>query len=64
MDMLDDLKSLLMKSRKEAREEVLLGLANMAGEVEEMVKDEMVKSEGFEWGVEIGFHAIPSMKWV
>jgi hypothetical protein len=23
-----------------------------------------MKTEGFAWGVDVGFHAIPSMKWV
>jgi hypothetical protein len=27
-----------------------------------MVKDEMVKTEGFCWDVWVGFHAVPSMK--
>ena len=28
----------------------------------EMVMDEMRKTEGFEWDVQVGFHAVPSMK--
>ena len=35
----------------------------MAEEVEEMIKDEMMKTEGFTWGVHMGFHAIPSMRY-
>lgn len=34
----------------------------MAGEVVEMIRDEMMKTEGFTWGVDLGFHAIPSMR--
>jgi hypothetical protein len=58
----DDLKSLLLKTSGDAREQVIGALAEAAGEVEEMIRDEMVKTEGFEWGIDIGFHAIPSMK--
>ncbi|WWC58533.1 uncharacterized protein I303_101076 [Kwoniella dejecticola CBS 10117] len=64
LDSLDDLKSLLLKTSPAAREEILQDMANMASEVEEMIRDEMLKSEGFEWKVDIGFHAIPSMKHV
>jgi len=39
-------------------------MAVMAREVEDMIKDEMMKTEGFVWGVDVGFHAIPSMKHV
>jgi aprataxin len=39
-------------------------MRSMAGEVVEMIKDEMMKTEGFIWGVDLGFHAIPSMKYV
>lgn len=28
----------------------------------EMIKDEMLKTEGFEWGIQVGFHAVPSMR--
>jgi aprataxin len=64
LDALDDLKSLMLKPGDEAREEIFLAMKNMAREVEEMIKDEMMKTEGFAWGVDVGFHAIPSMKWV
>ncbi|WVQ97221.1 hypothetical protein IAU59_004331 [Kwoniella sp. CBS 9459] len=62
LESLDDLKSLLLKCSREAREEVLTAMANMAREVEEMIRDEMLKTEGFEWKIDVGFHAIPSMK--
>ena len=62
LDVLDDLKSLLLKAGAEQREEVINTMAEMAGEIEEMIRDEMVKTEGFEWKIDVGFHAIPSMK--
>jgi aprataxin len=27
-----------------------------------MIRDEMMKTEGFTWGIDLGFHAIPSMR--
>lgn len=62
LDHLDDLQSLLLKPSAEVREEVITAMMNTAREVEEMVRDEMVKTEGFEWKVDVGFHAVPSMK--
>lgn len=62
LEALGDLKSLMLQPGSEAREEVFMALKNMAREVEEMIKDEMMKTEGFTWGVDVGFHAIPSMK--
>ena len=62
LDALDDLKNLLTKTPRDVRDEVIRAMAEMAGEVEEMVRDEMVKSEGFDWRIDVGFHAIPSMK--
>lgn len=62
LDALDDLKSLLMRGGIEPREEVINAMADTAREVEEMVRDEMIKTEGFEWRIDVGFHAIPSMK--
>lgn len=61
---LDDLRSLLTKTGREAREQVISQLAETAREVEEMIRDEMVKSEGVEWKIDVGFHAIPSLKLV
>lgn len=61
---LDDLRSLLNKAPRSAREVVIGQMADMAREVEEMIRDEMVKSEGVEWKIDVGFHAIPSLKWV
>jgi aprataxin len=63
IDCLHDITSLL-NAPKEVRKEVVQAMRSMAGEVEEMVKDEMMKTEGFTWGVDMGFHAIPSMRYV
>lgn len=61
---MDDLRSLLLKPSREAREQVINALADAAREVEEMIRDEMVKEEGVEWKIDVGFHAIPSLKLV
>jgi aprataxin len=62
LDHLDDLKSLLLKPSADYRDEVIRAMVDTAREVEEMIRDEMVKTEGFEWKVDTGFHAIPSMR--
>ena len=59
---IDDLRGLLTKTSGDVREQIIGEMSDMAREVEEMIRDEMVKTEGFEWGIDIGFHAIPSMK--
>lgn len=41
---------------------VLESLHQASLEVVEMIRDEMLKTEGFEWGIEVGFHAVPSMR--
>ncbi|WWD17963.1 hypothetical protein CI109_102408 [Kwoniella shandongensis] len=64
LEALDDLKSLLLKADRRAKKEVLRAMADTAREVEEMIRDEMLKTEGFEWKIDVGFHAIPSMKHV
>ncbi|ORX40131.1 HIT-like domain-containing protein [Kockovaella imperatae] len=61
LDHLDNIKSLL-KAPRDVRKAVLDSMGETAREVEEMIKDEMIKTEGFEWGVNMGFHSIPSMK--
>ena len=61
LSQLDDLRSLLRAS-PDIKQGVLDSLGETAEEVVEMIKDEMNKTEGFEWGVNIGFHTIPSMK--
>jgi aprataxin len=62
LDAFDDLRSLL-KTSPDIREQVIDAMADTAREVEEMIRDEMIKTEGWEWRVDIGFHAIPSMKY-
>lgn len=63
---LDDLDSLstVMLRTGQARREILDAMINMAKEVEEMILDEMVKTDGFTWGIDMGFHAVPSMQYV
>lgn len=56
---LDSLAALL---RHPARGAVVDAMAAAADEVVEMVRDEMHKTEGFEWGVNVGFHSVPSMR--
>lgn len=58
---LDSLAALLCHSETSGRT-VVKAMAEAAAEVEEMIRDEMVKTEGFAWGVNVGFHAVPSMK--
>ena len=62
IDYLHDLSSLL-RAPKEIRKAVVEEVRSMAGEVVEMIKDEMMKTEGFTWGVDLGFHAVPSMRY-
>jgi len=45
-----------------ARKEVVEAIRGMAEEVVEMIRDEMMKTEGFTWGIDLGFHAEPSMR--
>lgn len=52
----------LLRLPAEARSAVLDALAETAAEVVEMVKDEMGKTHGFEWGLNVGFHSVPSMR--
>jgi aprataxin len=59
---LDDLESLMTQTSIAVRREIVDAMRSMAGEVVEMIKDEMMKTEGFIWGIDIGFHAQPSMR--
>ena len=61
IDDLHDLSSLLAMDRG-ARKEVVDAIRGMAEEVVEMIRDEMMKTEGFTWGIDLGFHAEPSMR--
>jgi aprataxin len=57
-----DLASLSALLRHKARGAVLAEMERTAEDVLEMVRDEMVKTEGFQWGINVGFHAVPSMQ--
>ncbi|KAJ9125092.1 hypothetical protein QFC22_000045 [Naganishia vaughanmartiniae] len=59
---LTSLQSLLTTTTPAEALNILRRLEQASLEAVEMVKDEMMKTEGFEWGVEVGFHAVPSMK--
>jgi aprataxin len=52
----------LLAMERHARKEVVGAIRGMAGEVVEMIRDEMMKTEGFTWGIDLGFHAEPSMR--
>jgi aprataxin len=61
---MDSIEALICQAPDTARRQVLKALRKMGDDVADMIKDEMVKSEGFEWGVEMGFHIIPSISCV
>lgn len=63
LDDLDELSDVLTLPGP-ARKEILEAMYSMAKEVEEMIQDEMMKTEGFVWEVDMGFHAVPSMQYV
>ncbi|GAA5886069.1 hypothetical protein JCM6882_004252 [Rhodosporidiobolus microsporus] len=58
------LESLTKLLKSEHKVEVLKALQTQAEEVKEMIQDEMQKEEGWEWDVQVGFHAVESMKHV
>jgi aprataxin len=59
-----DLSSLrtLLKTDKTKAREVLTRLNEDAKGVKGMIEEEMKKRYGFQWGVWMGFHAVPSME--
>lgn len=59
---LESLSSVITRPSYDVAREVITAMADMAKEVEEMIQDEMMKTEGFVWGVDMGFHAVPSMQ--
>lgn len=61
LDDLNDLSSVLLRTGQ-GRKKIVDAMINLAQEVEEMIQDEMMKTEGFVWGVDMGFHAVPSMQ--
>ena len=52
----------LLKTDKAKAKEVLNGLNEDAQTVKGMIQDEMMKRYGFQWGIWVGFHAVPSME--
>jgi aprataxin len=52
----------LLKTDKAKAKEVLNGLNEDAQTVKGMIQDEMMKRYGFQWGIWMGFHAVPSME--
>ena len=63
VDELDDLKTLL-KAGKEKAQKVLESLAEDAKKLKADMEQEMIHHHGFKWDVWIGFHPVPSMKYV
>lgn len=59
---MDSIEALMCQAPPEARRQVLRALREMGDEVVDMIRDEMIKSEGFEWSVEMGFHIVPSIQ--
>jgi aprataxin len=60
---LDSLATLLRLPANVAQM-VLVDLKHAADEAKEMINDEMLKTEGFVWDVNVGFHSSPSMPYV
>ncbi|KAI0374935.1 hypothetical protein BV20DRAFT_935176 [Pilatotrama ljubarskyi] len=58
---LRDLRSLLMLPREQAKA-ILVGLRRDALEAKRLVEEDMVRQHGFAWGLQIGFHALPSVE--
>ncbi|GAA5983614.1 hypothetical protein JCM11641_007300 [Rhodosporidiobolus odoratus] len=58
------LESLSKLLKSQHKLEVLKALERQADEVKEMIQDEMQKEEGWTWDVQIGFHAVESMRHV
>ena len=60
---LTDLRSLLKKDR-ETVNSTLVMLKNEAAKLRISIYEEMRKRYGFQWGLWMGFHAVPSMMYV
>lgn len=58
----DDLSSLRTFLASPHARSIIEELSNAVDEVVEMIRDEMMKTEGFVWEVNVGFHAVPSMQ--
>ncbi|KAI5481746.1 hypothetical protein MNV49_000023 [Pseudohyphozyma bogoriensis] len=57
-----DLDSLTTLFKSPHTKEVLEALKVAGEKVKAMIEDEMVKDEGFKWDIQVGFHAVESMK--
>lgn len=60
---LKDLQSLLASGRKNTLK-ILQPLNEDALKARETIEEEMVRRYGAKWGINIGFHAVPSMEYV
>ncbi|KAI0807548.1 hypothetical protein C8Q74DRAFT_1228002 [Fomes fomentarius] len=58
---LRDLAALLRLPREQAKA-VLQNIRHDALAAKKLVEDEMVRSYGFKWGIQMGFHAVPSLE--
>jgi aprataxin len=54
----------LLKSNKSRAKEVILELDEHAKTVKAAIEDEMMSRHGFKWGIWVGFHVVPTKKWV
>lgn len=61
---LTSLQTLLSKGNEGEAKALIEGLKKDAQMVKEMVEKEMVKNQGYQWDVWIGFHAVPTMVYV
>ena len=60
---LKDLRSLLQLPREQAKS-LLQNIRRDALEAKALIEEEMVKQHGFKWGIQMGFHAVPSLEYV
>lgn len=60
---LRDLSALLRLPREQAKA-VLQNIRRDALAAKKLVEDEMVRCYGFKWGIQMGFHAVPSLEYV
>lgn len=61
---LDSLKTVLQGVEKEKAKRVVLDMEEAAKECVKEIEEEMVARYGFKWNTWIGFHPVPSMKYV
>ncbi|TBU65786.1 HIT-like domain-containing protein [Dichomitus squalens] len=58
---LKDIRSLLQLPREQAKG-LLRNIRRDALEAKALIEEEMVKQRGFKWGIQMGFHAVPSLE--